>query len=125
MKKKTLTCIVCPKGCQIKATVEEHPFIKVIDIKGNLCQKGKEWASQELIKPMRTITTSILIEGGDCHLVSIKTSSAVPLNNVFEVMKAIKSIKIKAPITIGDVIIKKPARTRCNIIATRNVMRQP
>ena len=124
MKRKELICIVCPNGCQIQAEIEEGEKIKVNEIAGHLCEKGTEWAEQELINPMRTIASSIMVKGGDFPLVSVRTDTPIPLKSIPEIMKAIKSARATAPVQIGDVMVKNPAGTSCNIIATRTVRAQ-
>ena len=124
MKRKELICILCPNGCQIQAEIEEGEKIRVNEIVGHLCDKGPDWAEQELVNPTRTIASSIIVEGGDFPLVSVRTDSPIPLKSIPDIMKAIKSTKAKAPIQIGDIMLKNPADTSCNIIATRNVQTQ-
>ena len=121
MTEKELICVICPNGCELRAVLEEEPLTVVKEITGELCEKGPAWAEQELLNPMRTIASSIIVDGGDYPLVSVRTDSAIPLKSIPNVMKAIKSIRLKAPVRIGDVLIKKPAGTSCNIIATRHV----
>jgi len=121
MIEKELTCVICPNGCPLKVALEEGPPPLIIEVTGNTCKKGAAWAEQELINPMRTIASSILVEGGDFPLVSVRTDCAIPLASIMDVMKAIKSTRIKAPVNIGDVLLQKPADTVCNVIATRNV----
>jgi len=38
-------------------------------------------------------------------------------------MDEIKSVRLNAPVKIGQIIIKKVAGLHCNIIATRNVQK--
>jgi CxxC motif-containing protein len=121
MIEKKLICVICPNGCELNAVIDEGPQPVVKEITGELCEKGPVWAEQELLNPMRTIASSIIVDGGDYPLVSVRTDSAIPLKSILDVMKAVKSIKVKAPIRIGDVLIEKPAGTSCNIIATRYV----
>jgi CxxC motif-containing protein len=121
MRKKELICVVCPNGCRLEATFEKGREIQLKAIDGELCKKGLKWAEQELINPMRTITSSILVGGGELPLVSVRTDSPIPLADIFEVMKVIKSARVEAPVKIGETLIKNPAGIRCNIIATRNV----
>jgi CxxC motif-containing protein len=124
MKRKELICILCPNGCLIQAEIEEGKKIQVTEITGHLCDKGPDWAEQELINPMRTIASSIMVEGGDFPLVSVRTDTLIPLRSIPGIMKAIKSAKAIAPVQIGDVMVKNPAGTSCNIIATRIVRTQ-
>ena len=70
---------------------------------------------------MRTIASNIRIENGDFPLVSVRTDAPIPKNSIFQVMKEIQSTIVKAPVSIGESLIKNPAGTDCNIIATRHV----
>ena len=42
--KKTLTCIICPRGCTLEATQTENG----LSITGNACPKGEKYATDEL-----------------------------------------------------------------------------
>jgi CxxC motif-containing protein len=123
MRTKELICVICPNGCQLQVDIQEGEQIDVTDVTGNLCDKGPEWARQEIINPMRTIASSVLVEQGDFPMVSVKTDSPISLKKIFDVMKEIKTAKLKAPVTIGEVIIQNVAGLSCNIIATRNVQK--
>ena len=90
MLKKELVCIVCPNGCQVEALIEETPILKVIEVKGCTCDKGIEWVEQEIVNPMRTIASSILVEQGDFKLVSVRTDTSIPLEKIFDVMAVIQ-----------------------------------
>jgi CxxC motif-containing protein len=124
MTRKEMICVVCPNGCQIQAEIEEGEKIRVNEITGHLCDKGPDWAEQELVNPMRTIASSIMVEGGDFPLVSVRTDSPIPLESIPEIMKAVKSTRATAPVQIGDIMVKNPAGTSCKIIATRTVRTQ-
>ncbi len=122
MRKETLICIVCPNGCELEAEVEETDGgIRVYGITGNLCDKGPPWAEQELINPMRTIASNVLVEKGEFPLVSVRTDAPIPRDQIYPVMEAVKNKQVRAPVKIGDVLIAGPAGCACNIIATRNV----
>lgn len=123
MKQKELICVICPNGCQLEADIEEGSRVFVKDIRGHLCEKGPEWAEQELVNPMRTIASNIIIEEGDFPLMSVRTDSPIPLKKIFNVMKEIKGLQLKAPVKTGDILIKDVSGLPCNIIATRNVQR--
>jgi len=121
MLKKDLVCIVCPNGCQVEVLVEETPVLKVIEVRGCSCDKGVAWVEQEIVNPMRTIASSVVVEQGDFKLVSVRTDTSIPLDKIFEVMAVIKRKTVDAPVTINDILIENPAGVACNIIATRNV----
>ena len=119
--RKELICVICPNGCQLQAEIQEGEQPVVTGVTGNLCDKGPEWAKQEIVNPMRTIASSVLVEDGDFPMVSVRTDSPIPLKRIFEIMEEIKAARLTAPVRIGDVIIEKVAGLSCNIIATRNV----
>ncbi len=123
MKSKTLICIVCPNGCELEIEINESPSgIEVGEVTGSLCDKGPVWAKQELINPMRTIASNVLVSGGDFCLVSVRTDIPIPREKIFPVMERIKALRVEAPINTGDILISNPADCECNIIATRTIM---
>ena len=117
MKTKTreLTCIVCPRGCQLSVILDGD---KVVSVSGNICKRGLAYAEAECISPVRTVTTTVRCESG--KVVSVKTSAPVPKSSVFDVMAQINRTTAKNGIKIGDVVIKNVAGTGANVIATSN-----
>ncbi|MFP3927775.1 MAG: DUF1667 domain-containing protein [Desulfobacteraceae bacterium] len=121
MKTKELVCIVCPNGCRLKVDLVEGEPPEISAVSGNLCDKGPEWAEQEILNPVRSIASSVLVRGGRFPLVSVKTDSPIPKGKIFEVMKEIKDLVVEPPVHIGDRLIENPAGTDCSIVATREV----
>lgn len=111
-----ITCILCPIGCDIRI----NKNLKKI-IEGAKCDKGIEYATNEMLNPMRILTTSVIVKNGTIPLVSVKTNKPIPKNKIFEIIKIIKNTKVKAPILIGDIIIKNILETGSDIIATKTV----
>lgn len=120
---KELICVICPNGCQLQAEIQEGEQPVVTDVTGNLCDKGPEWARQEIINPMRTIASSVLVDDGDFPMVSVRTDCPISLKKIFDVMKEIKAARLMSPVNIGDVIVENVAGLPCNIIATRNIQK--
>ena len=121
MSKKELVCVVCPNGCQLMVEIDDGAELGIKEVTGHTCDKGPEWAKQEIINPMRTIASNVEVANGDFPLVSVRTDAAIPLGKIMDVMKEIKGIRVDAPVKIGDHLIENPAGTECNIIATRHV----
>ncbi|KYH29512.1 DUF1667 domain-containing protein [Clostridium thermopalmarium] len=118
MENIELTCIGCPMGCTLEVILEDK---KVIEVKGNSCIKGIAYAEKECTNPMRIVTSTVEIENGELNVVSVKTEKDIPKDKIYECIKTLKGIKVKAPINIGDVIIENAAGTGVNIIATKRV----
>ena len=112
---RELTCIVCPRGCQLRVELEDQ---KVVGVSGNMCKRGVAYAEAECTSPTRTVTTTVRCESG--KVVSVKTSAPVPKSKVFDVMKEINSTTAPNGVKIGDVIIKGVAGTDSDIVATSN-----
>jgi len=117
-EKKQITCIVCPLGCKIMVDIKGD---KVDVLSGNKCKKGVNYAIYEALDPRRVLTTSVLVEDGEWPLVSVKSSRPVPKNKIFDVLKEIRKVKIKAPVKIGRTIIMDVAGTGIDIISTKSI----
>ena len=118
MNKKEITCIVCPIGCKIIIKTNGKKFEL---LEGNKCKQGVEYARSEALDPRRVLTSSVLVEDGIWPLVSVKTKKPIPKEKVFEVLKQIQRKKVKAPIKIGQVIIKNIVNTNTDLIATKSI----
>lgn len=113
---KELICIVCPKGCHLK--VDENNDYSVT---GNSCERGIEYGKNELINPMRVITSTVRIEGALHRRCPVKTSSPIPKEKMFDVIKALNGIILKSPVNVGDIVIKNVAGTDTDIICTQSM----
>ncbi len=108
---KELTCIVCPMGCSLKAEIIND---RVVNITGNTCARGENYAVAEFTDPRRTVTTTIKCDNG--KVLPVKTDRAVPKDKMFDCIKIINSNVAHLPISVGDVIIKDVFGS--NIVAT-------
>ena len=115
-KQRKLTCIVCPKGCEL--TVDFDGAGAIVNISGHTCPRGKDYAYAECTSPVRTVTSTVRCKDGG--VVSVKTSSAIPKSMIFDVMKEIDAVSADCDVKIGDVIIADVLGTGADIIATSN-----
>ncbi|MDD6807819.1 MAG: DUF1667 domain-containing protein [Oscillospiraceae bacterium] len=115
---KELTCVACPLGCPLVATIENG---EVVDVKGNTCKRGAEYAKTECTHPVRSLTTTAKVNGGSSYVVPVKSSVAMPKEKLFEAMKVINSTTIDAPVHIGDVVVSNILGLDVDIIATNEV----
>ena len=117
---RKLTCIICPVGCVITATLDCNTNA-VQSLSGAKCKRGAAYAHQEITDPQRTLQTSVRVTGGELPLVSVKTSSAVPKNSLSALMSYIAKIKVEAPVACGDIIVRRPLGYAVDIVATKTV----
>ena len=118
MEQKNLTCIGCPLGCLITVELENG---KVISVTGNTCKRGDDYVRKEVINPMRIVTSTVKVSGGNVPAVSVKTKSDIPKGKIFDCVKALKEVVVQAPVSIGDVVLTNVAGTGVDMVATKNV----
>lgn len=118
MNTVNLICIGCPLGCPLTVEMEGS---EVKAVSGNTCPRGDAYAHKELTNPTRIVTSTVRVAGGKLAMVSVKTASDIPKGKIFDCVKALKDVEVKAPVKIGDVIVENVAGTGVNIIATKNV----
>lgn len=98
---RNLICIICPRGCSLKADVSSC----VVSVTGNACPKGEEYAINECTNPVRTVTATVRVSNRYNTMASVKTATPVAKDRMMDVMKALRATKIQAPVSIGDVIL--------------------
>lgn len=117
MKERFLTCIICPRGCSLRAELDEAGVPTKVD--GNACPRGEDYAIAECTSPMRTVTGTARCKSGG--VIPVKTDKAVPKGKVFEVMAEIKRIVANDSSSVGEVIIENVAGTDARVVVTGKV----
>ena len=115
---RLITCVACPRGCAITAG---HDDDGKFFCEGNACPRGSKYAETELTDPKRVVTSTVRVEGGADPVVPIKTDAPVPKKLIFDVMRELDPVRVKAPVSIGQVIVADILGTGSNIVATNNV----
>ena len=113
---RDLICIVCPKGCPMKVTLEGK---EILNIEGFTCPRGKQYAIDECTHPMRTITSTVRTSNGG--VVAVKTDKTVPKELMFDCMKEINKAVATLPVRIGDLLIENLLGTGANVVITANM----
>ena len=113
---RDLICIVCPKGCPMKVTLEGK---EIVNIEGFTCPRGKQYAIDECTHPMRTVTSTARTSDGG--VVAVKTDRTIPKELMFDCMKEINKAVASLPVQIGDVLIENLLGTGANVVVTANM----
>ncbi len=114
---RDLTCVRCPMGCQIQVTLEGG---EVTNVTGNTCPRGEEYARNEVVHPMRTVTSTVKVEGGVLPVVPVKTQHDIPKDKIMEAMEEINQVVVPAPVRIGDVLKEDLCGTGVALVASGN-----
>lgn len=117
-------CTTCPSECLLTVEVERDAdghVASVRSVTGNKCPRGDKFAHQELTCPMRVLTTTVAISGGDEVLLPVRTAEAIPLELHAQAMVLIRGLVVEAPIHMGDVILPNLLNTNINLIASMDI----
>jgi len=115
---KEMTCIVCPVGCSLTVTKNDKDEIIV---SGNKCKRGEIYAKQELLNPVRVLTSTVKIKNAIVDRIPVKTEGEIPKEVLFEAMEIIKNTCLIAPVKCGDIIIENICDSNVNLVATRSL----
>ncbi len=113
---KELICIVCPKGCRLTVDVENDYAVS-----GNSCPRGALYGKNEILNPVRVLTSTVKISGALHRRCPVRTETAVPKSALSDIMKELDSVELESPVRIGDVALKNAAGTGVDVIVTKDL----
>lgn len=117
-------CTTCPSECLLTVEVErgaDGAVVEVRSVTGISCPRGDTFARQELTCPMRVLTTTVAVYGGDEALLPVRTAEAIPLELHAQAMDLIRGLVIDAPICMGDVVLPNLLDTGTDLIASMDI----
>lgn len=115
---KTYTCICCPLGCQLEVSLDESGAVS--EVTGYTCARGREYAAEEAVHPVRMVT-AIACAGGSLEPLSVKTERPVPKDSIPAVLSAIRDLHLQAPVRAGEVLVEDVCGTGVAIVATKSI----
>jgi CxxC motif-containing protein len=114
---KKLTCIVCPKGCDLEIDMKNDEYI----VTGNMCNRGKLYAINEMTNPMRSITTTIKTKFKTAPRLPVRTDKEIEVKTIFPIMQALDKVELDHLVHTGEVVVENVLDTGVNIIATSDL----
>ena len=119
MNEQSIICISCPIGCEL--TIRKRTDGE-LDITGNLCKRGLSYGTQEVIQPMRILTTTVscLSPSGQSFSLPVRTQDAIPKDSLDEAMDACRALRVRTPIAMGQILIEDLAGSGVPLIASRD-----
>lgn len=113
---REIICIQCPMACHVQLTISQAG--DVADIAGFQCKEGKQYAPQEYKSPRRVLTSTVRTEGCSRPILPIRSKQPIPKDMLFQCMQYLDSIKVKAPLKLGDLVVANILNTGVDIICT-------
>ena len=115
MVEKKIICIICPLGCDITVRGEGNT---VGSIEGHTCKRGEQYASEEFLAPVRILTTSVKVTNAKSPLVPVRSRDPVPKELLLKCMERLRSLELKAPVGLYDVVVPNILDTGVDIVTT-------
>ena len=113
-----LTCVLCPIGCELEV---ERAAGGDLEVRGNVCDKGLDFAAEEVLRPMRNLATSVPLMGTTSRMVSVRLSASVSRDMIFPILAEIAKLRPEPPVWRGQVLIGNILDTGVDVIATRGI----
>lgn len=114
-------CIGCPLGCRLE--VEEDVHGEIVEVRGFSCRKGRDFATAEHTDPTRMVTTTVAIEGGRWPRLPVRTTDPVPKDVVEALCTSLRTVIVRAPVRLGDVVVHDVLGTGVDVVASRDMPR--
>lgn len=114
--KKEIICTVCPRGCRIMVEGENGAIHRV---EGHSCGRGRAYAETEFAAPVRTLTTTVRLLGGQEELLPVRSCAPLPRERLLDCMAVIRTTEVRPPVTMHQVIVPDICGSGVDIIATK------
>ena len=111
-----LICITCPRGCHL--TVDEDNDYAVT---GNACPRGAVYGKNEILNPVRVVTSTVRTNKDSEPRCPVKTNGAIPKGKMFEAMELLNSIELQVPISVGQVVVPDLFATGIDFVACKDI----
>lgn len=103
-ERDTITCTVCPNGCQIKWDENSRSYL------GNACPRGMVFAEQERSDPKRNVTTTVPVKGERQSLRPVRTKTPVSRDEVLQLAEKLRTISILPSVKSGETVFTYRSR---------------
>lgn len=110
---REIICVVCPSSCRVTVKGEGT---EIAEISGYTCKRGLEYATNEFIAPVRTLTTTIKAEDYVSPIIAVRSNRPIPKDQQFACMEVIKNTKVRGPFAMGQVVIENILDTGADIV---------
>ena len=113
--KKEIICTVCPMGCRIQVEGEGE---NILSVEGYTCKRGEIYARAEFCHPVRILTTTVKTDSEKTPLIAVRSAKPLPKEKIMDCMNVIRTVQVKAPVSMYDVIVENICDTGINIVAS-------
>jgi len=121
---REVICLQCPFACRIEVELSEDGTKEITSMKNQKCSRGEAYAAQEIINPVRTLTTTVRISSRDKEhpLLPVQTERPIPKELLKEAMRVLAKVAAKPPVKYGDIIMKDLLGTGVDVKANFEIL---
>lgn len=112
------------QGCNKQCILEVEAYDKILDITGNECSVGIDYANYDLNNQKKIFTSLVRIKGSNkFNVLPVKSSEPIDKRIWIECSKALSRIYVGPPIKLGDIVCKNILNTGVDILSCRTITR--
>ena len=119
-KKEKIICVGCPMGCEVELTLDDKN--EIVEIDGYKCKEGKGYAVEEYKNPVRVLAATVLTEGSQRPLLSVRTTKPILKSMLLRSMGIVAKARVKPPVKAGEAVIPNLLNTGIDLIATADLL---
>ena len=101
-EKKSIVCIVCPRGCLLEAEEKKGEWC----VTGFACPRGEAYGREECIDPRRNLSTVIPVSNRKGKMLPVKTSRPVKKAEILPLMAETRRLSVEAPVRRGEIVAR-------------------
>lgn len=121
MDKIQINCKVCQVACEL-IVKKDSLEISGYSVKGNKCNRGKDFGIKQVTEPSRILTGRVLLKNGAMSRLPVKTTGVVPQSKIDSCMEIFNSTETTAPIKRGDLIIENILGLGVDVVSARKAI---
>jgi len=110
-----IICLKCPRGCEINVEIDNN---QIININGNKCKLGIDYAKDEVTNPKRILTTTVKVKNGKYPLVPVWTDKPIPKNKIIELANILRNFELEAPVNVNQIVLSNIFDSDVNVLTS-------
>jgi CxxC motif-containing protein len=114
---REVTCILCPVGCRAKVIIREGEM----EVENIECPRGRDYVLKEVRQPERDFFTVVRITGATIPVLPVRATKPLPKEKLRGCASELAKVEVKAPVKLGDVIVKNILNLGADVVATRDL----
>ncbi len=95
-----MRCILCPLGCELDVKVTND----IVEVSGNRCPRGKNYAEEEIKNPKRPFFTVIKTNSEQYHVIAVRSQAPIPKENIKDAVETLSKLIVNDDVEVGEKI---------------------